>query len=58
MTERKESIVELIERSSLGAPAARKLRARTTSDQRVLIFYKAELRSANLDSERGIPEDR
>lgn len=58
MTERNETIVELIERSSLGAPAARKLRARTTADQRVLIIYKAEARSASLDSERGIPEGR
>ena len=58
MTKRNEPIAELIERSSLGAPAARKLRARTTSDQRVLIIHKAEVRSANLNSERGISEGR
>ena len=47
MTERRqEPITRLIDRSSLGAPAARKLRARTTSQQRNQIMSKASARSA------------
>ena len=41
-----EPITRLIGRSSLGAPAARKLRARTTSQQRNQIIRKASANSA------------
>ena len=41
-----EPITRLIDRSSLGAPTARKLRARTTSRQRDQIVRRASTRSA------------
>lgn len=45
-TQRQNEITALIERSSLGAPGARKLRARTTPQRRSQIIEKAATRSA------------
>ena len=44
MTKR-EPITKIIDRSSLGSPAARKLRARTTVHQRSQILRKASVRA-------------
>lgn len=49
---RQEPITTVIARSSLGAPAVRKLRARTTSEQRSVIVHKVSSRK------RGIPGGR
>lgn len=47
MTEaRQDEIVTLIQRSSLGTPAAEKLRARTTSEERRQILLKAAARAS------------
>lgn len=44
MTKRHEPVGRLIARSSLGSPAARKLRARTSAPQRSQILGKAAAR--------------
>ncbi len=46
MTKRHEAVGRLIARSSLGSPAARKLRARTSAAQRSQILRKAASRQA------------
>jgi hypothetical protein len=46
MTQRNETVGRLISRSSLGSPAARKLRARTSTAQRSQILRKAASRQA------------
>lgn len=46
MTKKYEAVGKLIARSSLGSPAARKLRARTTTSQRSQILRKAASRQA------------
>lgn len=46
MTKRQEPVGRLIARSSLGSPAARKLRARTSMSQRSQILFKAAARQA------------
>ena len=46
MTKRNEAVGRLIARSSLGSPAARKLRARTSTAQRGQILRKAASRQA------------
>ena len=46
MTKKRSSINKMIDRSSLGAPTVRKLRARTTVHQRSQILRKASVRSA------------
>ena len=57
MTKRREPITTIIDRSSLGSPAARKLRARTTSKQRSQIVRKASARTAR-DSGRWVTKSR
>jgi hypothetical protein len=44
MTKKNEAVGKLIARSSLGSPAARKLRARTSTSQRSQILRKAASR--------------
>lgn len=46
MTKRNEAVCRMIARSSLGSPAARKLRARTSTTQRSQILRKAATRQA------------
>ena len=46
MTNHRESIDATIDRSSLGEPTVRRLRARTTVKQRSTILRKASARSA------------
>lgn len=43
---RREAIITTIDRSSLGAPAVKKLRARTSVQQRAQVLRKASVRSA------------
>ena len=45
MTKRREAIANIIDRSSLGAPAVRKLRLRTSANQRRQILRKASTRT-------------
>ena len=58
--QRQDEISALIERSSLGAPGARKLRARTTLQRRSQIIEKAATRSTvgHQRTMRGIPGGR
>jgi hypothetical protein len=46
MNKRQEAVGRLIARSSLGSPAARKLRAKTSTSQRSQILSKAAARQA------------
>jgi hypothetical protein len=46
MTKRQPSATKLIARSSLGSPAVKKLRARTSASQRSQILRKAVTRQA------------
>lgn len=46
MTKRNEAVGRMIARSSLGSPAVRKLRARTSTAQRSQILRKAATRQA------------
>ena len=57
MTKRREAITKTIDRSSLGAPAVRKLRARTTVHQRSQILRKASARTAR-DSTGKVTKSR
>lgn len=52
MTKKQESVAKLIGRSSLGSPAVRKLRSRTSTSQRSQILHKAATRQAR-DPQRG-----
>jgi hypothetical protein len=49
---RREAIAKTIDRSSLGAPAVKKLRARTSIDDRTRVLRKASARTPR-DSEDG-----
>lgn len=57
MTTRREAIAKTIDRSSLGAPAVRKLRARTATHERARILRKAS-RRAPRDSARSVTRSK
>ena len=58
MTKRQEPIARLIDRSSLGSPPVRKLRARTTTQQRNHIVRKASARTARESEGRATKSKR